>query len=76
MRKFILAEDDENSGGYHWTNINRRDHFTFEGAWAEDFDSEEWAIVAAEQRTREGWIVDSFRKLGYTVEDGYDKQDD
>lgn len=67
MPKFVLAKDDENAGPYKWTNINRRDYFGFEGAWAEAFDSEEWAIVAGEQRTKEGWIVDCYKNVGYTI---------
>lgn len=67
MPKFILAKDDENSGLHHWTNINRRDYFGYEHAWAESFDSEERAIVAGKQRTKEGWIVDCYKSVGYTI---------
>jgi hypothetical protein len=71
MAKFILAKDDENQGPYQWTNVNRRDYFGWEGAWAESFASEEWAIFAAEQRTKEGWIVDCYHNVGYTVNSNY-----
>ena len=67
MPKFVLVEEDETSGPYRWTNINRRDYFSFEGAWAESFDSEEWAIHAGKQRTKEGWIVNSYHEVGYTI---------
>lgn len=67
MAKFVLATEDENVGPYRWTNINRRDYFSFEGAWAESFDSKEWAIIAGKQRTKEGWIVNSYHEVGFTI---------
>lgn len=67
MSEFVLAKEDELAGPYRWTNINRRDYFGWDGAWTEGFDSEEWAIKAAKQRTKEGWIVDCYHNVGYTI---------
>lgn len=62
-------------GPYLWTNVNRRDFFSWEGAWAESWDSEEMAIHAAKQRTAEGWIVDCYKSVGYTAAE-HDRDED